>query len=323
MKKLLAILLAVLSMLAVAACGAPATTDNDANAVVSDRNLLCLYVDGTDVTDGKTAYADLAQHFTKQTVAGNEFLAATLADLCAYDISTVQAAFVETTDGFVKYYDDLSKLYLLSQEQAEGELTDIVAQDGTASYAVIVNEDGAEYVAGVCNVFMTTEKADFSVSVKVNGNEVGTITLADFMKKTQVGEDKVKTAMYNGSFLYNGGDSKYEGRFLGVDMETMICKLRDSMGLADIPELADCTDIQFSGYVGMGVAAKEIAVNTNYVAAADSDKYFGNVEFFCMYDGMVRNDPIKQTELGLTAFINGTGSKWITYNLTEINFVTE
>lgn len=322
MKKFLAILLAVMTMLTVAACGGTAP-ENDADAVVSDRNPLSIYVDGTDVTDGKTAYADIAESFTQQTVAGNEYFATTLTDLCAYDISTVQAVFFETTDGFVKYYDDLSKLYLLSQEQVEGEFCDITAQDGTASYAVIVNEDGSEYISGVCNIFMTTEKADFSVSVKVNGNEVGTLTIADFMKKTQVGEDKVATAMYDGSFLYNGGDSTYEGRFLGIDMETMICKLRDSMGLADIPELANCTDIQFTGYVGMGVAAKETEVNTNYGAAADSDKYFGNVEFFCMYDGMVRNDPIKQTNIGLTAFINGTGSKWITYNLTEINFITE
>lgn len=320
MKKFLAILLAVVTMLVITACGGQST---ETDAAVSDRNPLYLYVDGTDVTDGKTAYADISEHFTQQTVAGNEFYATTLADLCAYDISTVQAVFFETTDGFVKYYDDLSKLYLLSQEQVEGEFCDITAQDGTASYAVIVNEDGAEYVAGVCNIFMTTEKADFSVSVKVNGNEVGTLTIADFMKKTQVGEDKVATAMYDGSFLYNGGDSTYEGRFLGIDMETMICKLRDSMGLADIPELADCTDIQFNGYVGMGVAAKETEVNTNYTTAADSDKYFGNVEFFCMYDGMVRNDPVKQTNIGLSAFINGTGSKWITYNLTEINFVTQ
>ena len=28
-------------------------------------------------------------------------------------------------------------------------------------------------------------------------------------------------------------------------------------------------------------------------------------------------------DLGLTAFINGSGQKWITYNLTAINFITE
>lgn len=320
MKKFLATILAIFTLLSVTACSGQ-TSDNDKE--VSERNTLNVYVDGTDITDGKTAYADISEKFTQQTVAGSEFYATTLSDLCAYDISSVQAVFFETTDGFVKYYDDISNLYLLSQEQVDGEFCDITAQDGTSSYAIIVNKDNAEYISGVCNIFMTTEKADFSVSIKVNGNEVGTVTIADFMKKTPVGDKKVATAMYDGSFLYNGGDSTYEGRFLGIDMETMICKLRDSMGLADIPELAECTDIQFVGYVGMGVVAKEVEINTNYETANDSDKYFGNVKFFCMYDGMVRNDPVKQTNLGLTAFINGTGSKWITYNLTEINFITQ
>ena len=42
-----------------------------------------------------------------------------------------------------------------------------------------------------------------------------------------------------------------------------------------------------------------------------------------MYDGMVNNPNVKDIDLGLTAFINGTGQKWITYNLTAINFITE
>ena len=42
-----------------------------------------------------------------------------------------------------------------------------------------------------------------------------------------------------------------------------------------------------------------------------------------MYDGMTNNKAIKDVPMGLSAFINHSGQKWVTYSITEINFVTE
>ena len=39
--------------------------------------------------------------------------------------------------------------------------------------------------------------------------------------------------------------------------------------------------------------------------------------------GMTNNKAIKDVPMGLSAFINHSGQKWVTYSITEINFVTE
>ena len=42
-----------------------------------------------------------------------------------------------------------------------------------------------------------------------------------------------------------------------------------------------------------------------------------------MYDGMTINPEIKDIPVGLAVFVNGTGSRWLTYSLEAINVVTE
>lgn len=311
MKKALVLLLAVVVVFAFAACG---------EQPAADRNDLCLYVDGMDVTDGNVSYSAIKDCFTQQTVAGQEFMATTLADLCAYDITTVVGAFFETTDGYVKYYGDLSKVFVLADEQVEDAFQAIKGEDGADTYAVIVDEADAKYIAGVKNIYMVTVPAEFSVAIKVNGEEKGTLTMSDFMKKT--GDTKIPTAMYDGSFLYNQGESTYEGRFLGIDLATMITKLQSGLGIADIPAVEDCANINFTGFAGMG-SGDAPAINTEYSTDPADEKYFGNVQFFCMYDGMTENDQIKQCPLGLSVFLNGTGSRWVTYDLAEIDFITK
>lgn len=356
MKKLTALLLALVMLLALAACGeagketekpaepaeAPAAQEPAAEPAAEEpaaepeapveeepalpaedgaRNELYAYADGFDVTDGKVAFEDISGCFTLQTVAGAEYYAAALTAYCPYDISGMAAAFVETTDGFVKYYENAENLYLLAFEQTDDGFAPIRGRDGASSYGIIADEENADYYAGVSAIYLVSVPAEFSVSVQVNGTEVGTLDMSAFMKKTAVGEDKVPTGMYDGSFKYNGGDSTWKGRFLGMDMATMLAKLQ-SLGM-EVPAAEDCTNIEYYGYVGMGVLANEMEINQNYSKDPTSNNWFGNVEFYCMYDGYTRKDDIKETNLGLTCFINGTGSKWITYNIDSINFVTE
>lgn len=278
-----------------------------------DRNPLCLYVDGMDVSDGKTAYADIIDAFAPVELDGVTYYGVSVVDLCAYDLSAVEGAFVEMADGFVKYYADIAQVYLTAfQSGAGGEFVP-VELDGAYTYGSI-NEGGSLF-SGVVNVYMLTEAVDFEVAVQVNGEEIGRLTLADFMKKTPVGEEKVTTGMFDGSFKYNMGESTYKGRFLGIDYETMLAKL-EALGMTIESEISE---VEYYGTPGMGAEGK----NTEYALYPDENTYFANTEFFCMYDGMVRNAAVKDVSVGLSAFINGTGSKWLTYDLTAINFITE
>ena len=78
-------------------------------------------------------------------------------------------------------------------------------------------------------------------------------------------------------------------------------------------------EVEYYGINGLDKEGK----NAEYTLYPDENTYFGNTSFIVMYDGMVNNPGVKDIDLGLTAFINGTGQKWITYNLTAINFITE
>jgi len=343
MKKLLAILLALAMIFAMAACASssddssadagttPDTNVNDdantdagnedegteevdlASLVSADINDLMLYVDGADVTDGNVAFAQFADKFSVVEVDGVSYYATTLANLCPYDISSVQAFFGETTDGFIRYYTDLENAYVAVLQSEDGENFAAIDNEGAAAYAMVLPE--GNIINGLANVYMLTTPAAFSVPIKLNGEEIGQLTLADFMKKTAIGDDMVKTAMYDGSFKYKGGEATYNGRFLGIDYETMLAKLA---GLGMVIE-GEIVEVEFYGTPGMGEPGK----NGQYAVYPDEDSYFKNVEFFCMYDGMVNNTAIKDIDMGLSVFINGSGQKWVTYALTEINFITE
>ena len=63
--------------------------------------------------------------------------------------------------------------------------------------------------------------------------------------------------------------------------------------------------------------------NTEYSTRPGDEKAFDSVDFFCMYDGMTINPEIKDIPVGLAVFVNGTGSRWLTYSLDAINIVTE
>jgi len=281
---------------------APEAAEEAAAPEVTDINDLYLFVDGADVTDGNVTYDSISDKFAEVDVNGIKYTGTTLTNLCAYDISTVVGVFAEAEDGFIRYYNSPADIHVVLTKAA-----------GVSEYATVV--PGQDPIVGISNIYMVTTPADFSVPVKVNGEEIGQITFSDFMKKTPVGDEKVTTAMYDGSFKYKGGEATYEGRFLGINYETMLAKLA-ALGFAVEGEVVE---LEVYGTPGMGAEGK----NKEYALYPDEGSYFKNLEFFCMYDGMTNDPNIKGVDMGLSAFINGSGQKWVTYNISELNFITE
>lgn len=310
MKRILALTLAFVMVFALCACGAAETTAEPAEETApaapaidtATLGELFMFVDGQDVTDGNTTYDSISGKFADVEVDGNAYTGTTLTNLCAYDISTVVGVFAEAADGFTRYYASPADVTVV-----------LGSEKGTAVYGTVV--PGQDPVLGIENIYMVTTAAEFSVPVKLNGEEIGVITFGDFMKKTPVGDAKVTTAMFPGSFKYKGGEATYEGEFLGINYETMLAKLA-ALGMTIEGEIVDC---EIYGTPGMGAPGK----NGEYSKYPDEKSYFKNLEFFCMYDGMTNNVAIKDIPMGLSAFVNGTGQKWVTYSITEINFITE
>jgi len=297
MKKLLAMILAVVMVLTLAACA------KDNGPDVGNINDLYMYVDGADVTQGNVSYDSISEKFAETEIDGNAYHATTLTNLCAYDIATVVGVFAEASDGFIRYYTSPADVQVIVAENDKGE----------SVYGTLV--PGQDPILGIANIYMVTTPAAFSVPVKVNGEEIGQLTMSDFMKKTSVGDAKVTTAMFDGSFKYKGGEATYTGRFLGINYETMLAKLA-ALGMAIEGEIVE---LEVYGTPGMGAEGK----NMEYSVYPDENSYFENLEFFCMYDGMTNDPNIKGVDMGLSAFINGTGQKWVTYAITELNFITE
>lgn len=309
MKKALSMFLAIVILLGLmTACGKsePATEAPAAEAApaidYATLGQLYLFVDGADVTDGNTTYDSISGKFADAEIDGNTYIATTLTNLCAYDISSVVGVFAEASDGFVRYYTSPADVSVV-----------IANSEGAAAFGTIV--PGQDPIMGIENIYMVTTAAEFSVPVKVNGEEIGVITMSDFMKKTPVGDAKVTTAMYEGSFKYKGGEATYEGEFLGINYETMLAKLA-SLGMVIEGTVVEC---EVYGTPGMGAPGKNVEISKY----PDEKSFYENLEFFVMYDGMTNNKAIKDVPMGLSAFINHSGQKWVTYDLTEINFVTE
>ena len=178
MKKLIALILAgamALSLVACASSAPAAPSEPETTPVEAPATELFMFVDGQDVTDGNTTYDSISAKFAEAEIDGNKYTATTLTNLCAYDISTVVGVFAEAADGFVRYYTSPADVSVV-----------IGSAEGAAAWGTIV--PGQDPVMGIENIYMVTTAADFSVPVKVNGEEIGVITMSDFMKKTPVGD---------------------------------------------------------------------------------------------------------------------------------------
>ena len=316
MKKITAMLLTIVMVISLlTACGGTGSESakNLADLVSAETPDLFLYVDGTDVTDGNVKFEQIAAKFSEVEMDGVHYYATSIKNLCAYDLSSVQSFFGETSDGFVRYYKDLENAYIAVLQSEDGETYTQIENEGAPSYAMVLPEGNV--LNGLINVYMMSKTVEFSVPIQVNGEEIGVMTLSDFMKKTPVGEEKITTGMFDGSFKYKFGEATYKGRFLGIDFETFVAKL----AALEMPIEGNIVEVEYYGINGLDKEGK----NTEYTLYPDEPSYFGSTSFIVMYDGMVNNPNIKDIDLGLTAFINGNGQKWITYGLTAINFITE
>ena len=270
-------------------------------------------LDGVPTAENGYAYADIVGKFGEIVIGDNTYYGIRIADLTGADLTDCKGAFLEAYDGFIRYVSDVRDLTLAAFVAGEDGY-DYIEYDGRNIYQVIAADgtvlDGAE------NIYLVTTPADFAVDIQINGESVGTMTIAEFLKKTHTESGKIPTAMYDGAFKYNQGSSTYKGRFLGIDFDTMIAKISNMEGV-EIP--GEIKEVEYYGTPGMGQPGK----NTEYTQYPDENTYWGFVEFFCMYDGMTINPDIKDIPVGLTAFTNGTGMRWVTYDLTAINIVTE
>lgn len=277
-----------------------------------ERETLQVFLDGQPVSADGYAYAELKEAMKDRSVNGKQYFCAALTEIAGLDFSRVQGAFLEAADGYVSYVSDLSKLYLAAYVKEDGQYESIML-DGKHVYAGI--EDGGNTNKGVQAIYLVTTPAAFAVEIQKNGEKIGEITLDDFMRKTVIGDKKLATSMFKGSFLYDGGASVYEGRFLGINFETMLAKLKE----LNIDLSGTIKEVEYYGTNGLGKVGK----NEEYSLDPEDPKYFGAVDFFCMFDGKTYNNVTTETPIGLTAFINGSGGRWMTYNLRVINFIIE
>jgi hypothetical protein len=324
MKRLALLLLTAVLVFSLAACagtGQPASgeegqaVDKDAPAPPSDdidRELLYIFLDGQSLKEDGYSYGDIKEVMASRNIDGTYYYGASVADITGEDLSSVKGAFLEAVDGYVSYITDADSLYLAAFSGKDGRYQSVVLDDRHVYGGAAT---GSSFNKGVVNVYLVTTPAEFSVEIQRNGEKIGQLTMDDFIRKTQVGEERVATGMFDGSFLYQGGAATYEGRFLGIDYNTMLAKLEGM----DMDLSGTITEVEYYGTNGLGKEGK----NGEYSKAEGDSKYFGSVDFFCMFDGMTYNSITTDCSIGLTAFINGTGGRWMTYNLSTINFIIE
>lgn len=169
------------------------------------REPLHVYLDGEPVAAGGFTYEKLKPLLSTKEINGTDYACFSLADFIRQEkLPAVEGAFLEAVDGFVSYGGAVDKLYLAPFTVEEGEYHS-VSLDGREVYAAV--EEGGKANKGVVNVCLATEPADFTVEIQRNGEKIGTLSLTEFLQKTDVNGEKRATAMFDGAFLYDGGAS--------------------------------------------------------------------------------------------------------------------
>ncbi len=314
LKKALLIVMALTLCFALAACGTDKGEGPEIPAA-EERESLMIYLDGKPIKEEGYTFAELDKVMVNKDVNGTYYYSADLASITGQDMSAVKAVFVEATDGFIGYCADVTKTFVAAYVSDEsGAYKSVESDDGKKLYGGLF--EGEKYISGINKVYLSTTACDWEVDIQVDGKSVGKLTMADFMHKTTVGEDKkVPTAMFDGSYKYDGGSSTYTGKFLGMKLDQLIAKLGTDMELT-IPE--EYIEVEIYGATA---ANDKVGKNKEYKTNKENDKYFGLLEFYVMYDGMTKSST-SDMDIGLTAFINGTGSRWMTHDVQAINFVT-
>ncbi len=314
-KILMGLVLAALLLTSVSCTGVP-TGQGDPNAPPDpadeyEREELNIYLDGEALKESGYRYADIKKFMAGKEIDGVYYFGARLADIMKKDLSAVKGAVLEATDGYVSYISGIEGLYLAAYA-AENGVFESINRDGKHLYDGVVAGDNIN--KGLANIYLVSTPINFMVEIQKNGQKIGELGMADFMRKTAVGEKKVSTGFFEGSFMYDGGASTYEGQFLGISYDTMLAKL-EGLGM-DLS--GTIVEVEYYGTSGLGKEGK----NLEYSTTEGDSKYYGSLDFTCLIDGMTINS-ISDTPLGLTAFINGTGGRWMTHNLSAINFIVE
>lgn len=143
-----------------------------------------------------------------RNIDGTYYYGASVANITGEDLSSVKGAFLEAVDGYVSYISDVDSLYLAAFSEKDGQYQSVVLDNRHVYGGAAV---GSSFNKGVVNVYLVTTPAEFSVEVQRNGEKIGQLTMDDFMRKTQVREDRVATGLFDGSFMYQGGAATYEG----------------------------------------------------------------------------------------------------------------
>lgn len=314
-KKLLIAALTAALCFSFAACGGEekaAEPEGPAVPETANMETLEVYLDGQTVKEEGFTYDDLSGSMEQKESDGTLYYGLTVDKLLDDGAADVKTVFFEAADGFISCSTDPAKAFLTAYTaDAEGEYQPIEL-DGKQYYGGFI--EGGMFGTGVNKVYLSTTDCDWNVDIQVDGTSVGSLNMEDFMKKTPMGSEKAPTAMYDASFMYKQGAATYKGKFLGFDLEQMTAKLKALK--MEIPD--KYKNVEFTGTSGMG---KE-GLNTEYNTDKNSPWYMGNVKFFAMYDGKTYCE-IGTQKVGLTAFIDGQGMRWMTYSLSTINFVTK
>lgn len=305
----LVLALALVFALALTACGEEKVEGPEVPEA-GDLGAVMVYVDGEPVSEEGMTYDDMADVLTHtQTEDGTFYYGVPVADLAAD--AEIAGVYFQAEDGFMSYGPAEASVLTVFSTDADGVYQPVMYNEA-ASFGGFV--DGGIFSTGVKAVYLTTTASDWSVDIQVDGESVGTLTVVEFMQKTPMNGNPTPTAMFDASFMYKQGQAEYKGQFLGFGLDQLVAKCNKlEMGVP-----TEFTNVEVTGVNGMGVEG----VNTEYSTDAASPWYYGNMKFFTMYDGKTYCEIGKQP-VGLTAFLDGQGMRWTTYNLTTINFVTK
>ena len=306
MKKWLCFILAGMLFVLTSCSSSPAAPKGE-----EPREVLKVYLDGVDLKDAGYGYQDVKGALQSKEIDKVTYYGAAVSKITGKDVSSAKGAFLQTADGSFTYLagaDVFLAPYVLDNGQYQS-----VAQNGKGAYDAVVA--GSTAVSGVTAVYLVTNAADFKVEIQKNGTKIGELTILDCLKKTQVDGKAAAAALFDGSFLYNSGQSTYKGSFLGFDYKTLLALLQDKK----LDLSGTIAKVEYTGYIGTGKAG----TNQEYSTKEGDEKYFGAVKFFCLFDGMNYNKLTTDTPVGLSCFIDGTGSRWVTFNITTINFITK
>lgn len=312
MKKVLALLLSFVFLFSFAACAKLPVTDTE------DRGTVTVYLNGKEV--GKITVDNFQKKTETKAIGDDTYYGKALtAIIDSTDVSTVKAAFTKSADGFAQYFKDASELFVATHK-VDGEKYDSIKNDaGKGTFTAVTASAVAKEVT---DIYLLADAQDWSVKVNIDGNET-TLTIDDFMK--------MKPTYQMLSHKYNGGADTFEGEFLAVDSKTFL----EAMGCELVEGINDDVDedgnnlmvnyvpdmnLKITGMVQASGFKPAIELNTDLKASPFREKTAWLVYYFVLINGNDKHEMagIETMDLDFSCIYNGTGVRWMTTPVTEI-----